>query len=80
MKPSMPTYDPAKDGNLYDWIVKQSQVVRAERQAVAASHCLFTKADRLAMAVHDAAMDAEDENRLKNLRRQYDPARNRATK
>lgn len=77
---ALPEYDPACGLSRFDWILQVSKTVRAERIAAASNRRLFSQLDRLAMAEHDAAMDAEDENRLKNLRRQYDPARSRATK
>lgn len=77
---ALPEYDPACGLSRFAWILEASKAVRAERIAAASNRQLFSQLDRLAMAEHDAAMDAEDENRLKNLRRQYDPARNRATK
>ena len=77
---ALPEYDPACGLSRFAWILEASKAVRAERIAAASNRQLFSQFDRLAMAEHDAAMDAEDENRLKNLRRQYDPARNRATK
>lgn len=76
----LPDHDPAKDGNRFQWIVEQSKKVRAERQALNANRQLFTKADRASMREHDEGIEAEDGERLKNLRRQYDPARNRATR
>lgn len=77
---ALPEYDPACGQNRFAWILEQSKIVRAERIAAASNRRLFSQLDREAMAQHDAAMDAEDDARLKNLRRQYDPARNRATK
>lgn len=76
----LPDYDPAKDGNRFQWIIEQSKRVRAERQAIAASRRLFTQIDRRLMAEHDAAIEAEDGQRLQNLRAQYNPARSRNTK
>lgn len=76
----LPDHDPAKDGNRFQWILEQSKVVRAERQALAASRRLFTPQDLKVMKAHDANIDAEDDQRLRNLRQKYDPARNRATR
>lgn len=77
---ALPEYDPACGLSRFDWILAVSKTIRAERIAAASNRRLFSQLDRLAMAEHDAQMDADDEARLKNLRRQYDPARNRATK
>jgi hypothetical protein len=32
--PSLPVYDPAKDGNVFAWIVRNAPKARAERQGV----------------------------------------------
>jgi len=76
----LPDYNPAKDGNRFDWILEQSKKVRAERQAIAATRQVFTQIDRLLMAEHDAAIEDEDGKRLQNLRAKYNPSRNRATR
>lgn len=76
----LPDHDPAKDGNRFAWILEQSKKVRAERQAIAATRRLFTEIDRRLMADHDATIEAEDGQRLQNLRAQYNPARSRNTK
>lgn len=77
---ALPEYDPSCGLDRFTWILEQSKIIRAERIAAASNRRLFSQLDLAAMAQHDAAMDAEDDARLKNLRRQYDPARNRATK
>lgn len=77
---ALPEYDPACGVNRFAWILEASKAVRLERQAASANRRLFSPFDLAAMRQHDAAMDAEDDSRLRNLRQQYDPARNRATK
>jgi hypothetical protein len=77
---ALPEYDPACGLSRFAWILEASKTVRAERIAAASDRRLFSLFDRKAMAKHDAEIDAEDGQRLQRLRRQYDPARNRATK
>lgn len=77
---ALPEYDPACGLSRFAWILEASKAVRAERIAAASNRQMFSQLDRLAMADHDAAIDAEDGQRLQNLRAQYNPARSRNTK
>lgn len=53
-----PEYDPERDGNRFEWILRQSQALRAERQADRRG--LFTADDRRTMREHDASIEAEE--------------------
>ena len=76
-----PDYDPEKgvDGNRFQWILEQSKIMRAQRQAAKVIE-RFTLADLEAMRKHDASIEAEDAERLKAIRAKYDQARSRATR
>lgn len=77
--PRLPTYDPATDGNRFQWILEQSQVVREQRRQV--HHAgRFRAGDLELLRRYDAEIEREDEQRLKSLRVKYDQNRNRATK
>lgn len=38
--PPLPTFDPAKDGNPFAWVIANAPRVKAERMAVALAHRL----------------------------------------
>ena len=77
--PPLPAYDPAKHGNRFQWILEQSKVVREQRQRVKQRQ-QFNPADLELLRKYDAEIEREDDQRLRNLRAQYDQSRNRTAK
>jgi hypothetical protein len=53
-----PEHDPKRDGNRFQWIIKQAQRMRAERQAQRRE--LFNPNERQTMREHDASIEAEE--------------------
>jgi hypothetical protein len=67
----VPDFDRERDGNPFEWILRTASEVRSERKAERLVDFALRQASRRSAADHDAAIDAEDADRLRAIRAKY---------
>jgi hypothetical protein len=68
---ALPEYDPAKDGNPFEWILKASAKVRQQRKPHSAAIRNMTFVDLDAAKEYDQLLDRLDAERMQDLRAGY---------
>lgn len=66
----LPDYD-RRDGNPFEWILRTAAEVRADRKAERLVDLAAKQASTRAQAAHDAAIEKEDADRIRNIRIKY---------
>ena len=67
----LPDYDRHSGENVFRWILRTANEVRADRKAERLIDVLSKQVSNKARTAHDAALDAEDVERIRAIRKKY---------